>query len=162
MPIISTYNSYGVARISRLLKITGLFSRYRLFYRALLQKRPIILSIVLTEATPWSEIWRATCTSDSATVQSDSRVCCSGSVLQWVAVCCSVLQCVAVCCRVLQCVAECCRVLQSVEVCCSVLQCVAVCCSVLRCVAVCCSVLQCVAVCCSVLQCAAVCYSVLQ
>ena len=39
---------------------------------------------------------------------------------------------------------------------------VAVCCSVLQCVAVCCSVLQYVAVCCSVLQCVAVCCSVLQ
>ena len=29
------------------------FAEYRLFYRALLQKRPIILSILLTEATPY-------------------------------------------------------------------------------------------------------------
>jgi len=28
------------------------FAEYRLFYRALLQKRPMILSITLTEATP--------------------------------------------------------------------------------------------------------------
>ena len=29
------------------------FEEYRLFYRALLQKRPIILSILLTKATPY-------------------------------------------------------------------------------------------------------------
>ena len=34
--------SYGVATISGLLKILVLFAEYRLFYRALLQKRPII------------------------------------------------------------------------------------------------------------------------
>jgi len=53
-----------------------------------------------------------------------------GSVLQYVAVCCSVLQCAAVCCSVLQCITMCCSVLQCVAVCCSMLQCVAVCCSV--------------------------------
>jgi len=35
-------SDYGVATISRLLKILGLFCRDHLFYRALLQKRPII------------------------------------------------------------------------------------------------------------------------
>jgi len=43
---------YGVATISRLLKIIGLFYRYRLFDRALLQKRPVILKSLLLEATP--------------------------------------------------------------------------------------------------------------
>ena len=38
---------YGVAAISRLLKIIGLFAEYSLFYRALLQKRRIILSSLL-------------------------------------------------------------------------------------------------------------------
>jgi len=76
-------------------------------------------------------------------------VCCSVTVLQCVAVCCSVLQCVAVCCSVLQCAA----------VYCSALHCV--CYSVLHCgVAVC--VLQRVALCYSVSQCVEVCYSVLQ
>jgi len=32
-------------------------AEYRLFYRALLQKRPIILSILLTEATPYLYIY---------------------------------------------------------------------------------------------------------
>ena len=36
----------------RIDKIIGLFAEYRLFYRSLLQKRPIILSILLTIASP--------------------------------------------------------------------------------------------------------------
>jgi len=77
--------------------------------------------------------------------------CVAGSVLQYVAVCCSmmrkstglagrpfVLQCVAVCCCVLHFVAVCCR--QRVAVCCSILHCVAMCCR--QCVAACCSMLQ--------------------
>jgi len=44
--------SYGVATISRLLKIIGLFCRISLFYWALLQKRPIILRSLLIVATP--------------------------------------------------------------------------------------------------------------
>ena len=39
---------YGVAIISRLLAIIGLFAEYRLFYRALLQKRPINLASTLS------------------------------------------------------------------------------------------------------------------
>jgi len=82
-----------------------------------------------------------------------------GSVLQYIAVCCSLVQCVAVCGSVLQYVAVCCSLVQCVAVCCIVLQCVAVFCSVLQygsmlqCLAVCCSVLQCVSVFCSALQC---------
>ena len=34
------------------IKLWVSFAEYRLFYRALLQKRPIILSILLTKATP--------------------------------------------------------------------------------------------------------------
>jgi len=45
---------YGVATISRLLKIIGLFAEYSLFYRALLQERPMILRSLLIEATPYS------------------------------------------------------------------------------------------------------------
>jgi len=44
-----------VASISRLLKMVGLFCRISsllLFYRALLQKRPIILRSLLIVATP--------------------------------------------------------------------------------------------------------------
>ena len=100
------------------IKLQVSFAEYCLFYRALLQKRPIIVSILLTKATPYCH-------------RTSSR---QGDL--------SVLQCVAVWC----CVALCCRVLRCVALCCSALQCVAVCCSVLQCVAVCCSVLQRVAV----------------
>ena len=44
---------YGVATVSRSIKLWLCFAEYRLFYRALLQKRPIILSILLTKATPY-------------------------------------------------------------------------------------------------------------
>jgi len=44
--------AYGVATISRLFKIIGLFVEYSLFYRALLQKRPIISRCLLIVATP--------------------------------------------------------------------------------------------------------------
>ena len=44
-----------------------------------------------------------------------------GSMLQYVAVCCSVLKCVALRCSVLQCVAVSCNVLQCLEVWCGVL-----------------------------------------
>jgi len=43
---------YGVATISRLDKIIFFFCRISSLYRALLQKRPIISSILLTPATP--------------------------------------------------------------------------------------------------------------
>jgi len=43
---------YGVATVSRIDEITGLLCRILSLYRALLQKRHIILSILLTEATP--------------------------------------------------------------------------------------------------------------
>jgi len=38
---------YGVTTISRLLKIIGLFCRIYLFYRAVLQKRPVIIRSLL-------------------------------------------------------------------------------------------------------------------
>jgi len=43
---------YGVDTSSRLLQIIGLFAEYSLFYRALLQRRPIILKSLLIVATP--------------------------------------------------------------------------------------------------------------
>jgi len=50
---MSKNSSRGVATISRLLKISGLFCRISsLFYKALLQKRPVILRSLLLEATP--------------------------------------------------------------------------------------------------------------
>jgi len=44
---------YGVATVSRIDKLYVSFAEYCLFYRALLQKKPIILSILLTVATPY-------------------------------------------------------------------------------------------------------------
>ena len=38
------------------IKLQVSFAEYRLFYRALLQKRPIILSILLTKATPYDQV----------------------------------------------------------------------------------------------------------
>ena len=43
----------GWLRLVGSIKLHISFAEYRLFYRALLQKRPIILSILLTEATPY-------------------------------------------------------------------------------------------------------------
>ena len=45
--------NYGVASIGRLLQIQVSFAEYSLFYRALLQKRPIILRSLLIVATPY-------------------------------------------------------------------------------------------------------------
>ena len=39
------------------IKLQVSFAEYSLFYRALLQKRPIILSILLTKATPYQKWW---------------------------------------------------------------------------------------------------------
>ena len=107
--MIASHSAYLLCRYA--------FAEYRLFYRALLQKRPINLHICMRLVIIC--IWHV-----------------PRYHMQCVAVCGSVWQCVAVCCSVLQCVAVCCSVLQCVAVCCSVLQCVAVCCSVLQCVAV--------------------------
>jgi len=54
--------SYGVATISRLLKKTGPFCRILSFYRALLQKRPMIWRSLLIEATPYAPAQYTICT----------------------------------------------------------------------------------------------------
>jgi len=95
----------GWVRLVGSLKQQVSFAEYSLFYRALLQKRPIVLRSLLIVATPIH-------------VSHHARSVC-------VAVCCSALQCVAVRCSALQCVAVCCSALQCVAVRCSVLQCVA-------------------------------------
>jgi len=55
MTLPSQYHNklYGVASISRLLKIISLFCRIFFFYRALLQKRPIILRSLPIVATSY-------------------------------------------------------------------------------------------------------------
>jgi len=149
------------------IKLQVSFAEYHLFYRALLQKRPIILRSLLIVATPYKDVKQEIvhtllleefCVSKKWVMIMDRRQ-------DWNATSesipagkggpfaqdCYCARDLLLCQRSL-----CCSVLQRVAVCCSVLQCVAVCCSVLQCVAVCCSVLQCVAVCCSVLQCVAV------
>jgi len=55
--IIYTHMNYitysmGWLRLVGSIKLSVSFAEYCFFYRALLQKRPIILSILLTEATP--------------------------------------------------------------------------------------------------------------
>jgi len=72
------------------LKLHISLAEYRLFYRALLQKRPIILRSLLIAATPQLNFWDITS--------------------KFSGICCSVLQCVAEHCRVLQSVAELCNV----------------------------------------------------
>ena len=49
------HTHYGVAKISRLLQLYVSFTEYRLFYRAFLQKRRIIVRSLLIEATPYLE-----------------------------------------------------------------------------------------------------------
>jgi len=97
------------------------FAEYSLFYRALLQKRPVILRSLLVVATPYrlgpwdSNFSSFSVYSCSSAVLSGCRgiyfclhkckknlclfpnVSSPSSVLQCVAVCCSVLQCVAAC-----------------------------------------------------------------
>jgi len=43
----------GWLRLVGSIKLQGSFAEYSLFYRPLLQKRPIILSILLSKATPY-------------------------------------------------------------------------------------------------------------
>jgi len=47
-------NYYWVAEISRIDQIIGVVCRISSFYRALLQKGPVILSILPIEATPYA------------------------------------------------------------------------------------------------------------
>jgi len=49
---VSIYSQYGVATISRLLEIQVSFAGYSLFYKVLLQKKPINLRSLLIVATP--------------------------------------------------------------------------------------------------------------
>jgi len=48
-----TYVSMGWLRLVGLIQLQVTFAEYRLVYRALLQKRPINLSILLAKATPY-------------------------------------------------------------------------------------------------------------
>ena len=52
MPYMSESFHMGWLRLVGSINLQVSFAEYRLFYRVLLQKRPMILSILLTEATP--------------------------------------------------------------------------------------------------------------
>jgi len=91
---VTCCSAIGRLRLVGSIELQVSFAEYSLFYTALLQKRHITLSILLTKATPYG-------------------VHETNSVLQCVALFHSVLQCVVVYCCVLQCVA---RVLQCVVV----------------------------------------------
>ena len=52
-PGVVGMDEYGVATVSRIDKLQVSFAEYRLFGRPLLQKRPIILSILLTNVAPY-------------------------------------------------------------------------------------------------------------
>ena len=109
---LSNFVCRGFLRLVGSFKSQVSFAKYRLFYRALLQKRPMILRSLLIVATPLlvGSLHTKNKTLSRTHIKSRSAVCCS--VLQCVAVCCSVLQCAAVCCSVLRCVAVCCSVSQ--------------------------------------------------
>jgi len=51
---VHTHIHMGWLRLVGSIKLKDFFAEYRLFYRALLQKRPIISSILLSVATPYS------------------------------------------------------------------------------------------------------------
>jgi len=54
MGAVAQERTMGWLRLVGSIKLQVSFAEYRLFYRALLQKSSIILSILLTEATPYS------------------------------------------------------------------------------------------------------------
>ena len=152
----------GWLRLVGSLKLQVSLENIGLFYRALLQKRPIILRSLLIIATPY--ILRggqvasnaSSCKSIFAKEPLSIGLFCGNWPIKtrhlthlyhiirikvshnrafnpaW--------QRVAVCCRVLQCVALCCSVLQHAAAYCNMLTRVAACCSVLQLAAVCCSV----------------------
>jgi len=51
--VLMSAETTGWLRLVGSIKLYVSFAEYSLFYRSLLQKRPIILSILLTEATPY-------------------------------------------------------------------------------------------------------------
>ena len=106
------YIDMGWLRLVGSWKVQVSFAEYSLLYRALLQKRPMILRSLLIVASPYVyshflfPLLFCNSVHDSCGQTRDSNV---SAVAECVAGCWSVLQCVAVCCRVrcsdLQCVA---------------------------------------------------------
>ena len=56
-PVDRVRASMGYLRLVGSIKLQVSFAEYCLFYRALLQKRPTILSILLNKATPYWHFW---------------------------------------------------------------------------------------------------------
>jgi len=103
---------YGVAAISRLLKIIVLFCKRALLKRLYFAKETYIFVYLYTDTTSSGALSASSIMRTRPSLQARTR----GE--SWyvtnppVSVCCSVLKCVAVCCSVLQYVAMCCNVLQ--------------------------------------------------
>jgi len=85
-PLLEAASAMGWLRLVGSLKLQVSFAEHSLFYRALLQKRPIILRSLLLEATPYSALLKSVCacvcvcmcacacdTSDRALVQTRHR-----------------------------------------------------------------------------------------
>ena len=92
----------------RLIKLQVSFAEYCVFYRALWQKKPIILSMLLIEATPYcmSGLW----------MFSSLCVCVRACVRVCVCACECVCVCVCVCLIVCVCVCVCAMLIYSVHV----------------------------------------------
>jgi len=72
---LSSPRIYGVAMISKLIKkIEVSYAEYRLFYRALLQKRPMFLGSLLIVATPYRHCIQAPAFSVSSLYSSCPRI----------------------------------------------------------------------------------------
>ena len=125
------------------------FAEYRLFYRALLQKRPIILRSLLIEATPFvcgigipkAEPRRAHTLKKALDIDSQ-RTATRCNTLQHTVTCCNTLQHTATDCNVLQCAASHCNTLQRSATHCNALQHAATDCNRLQHTATHCSTLQ--------------------
>jgi len=124
------------------IKLQVSFAEYRLFYRALLQKRPTILSIILTKATPYG----VSCESSFGVVRVE-RV---GKLL--VQTHCNTLQHTATHCNALEHTATRCNTLQHTATLCNTLQHTATHCNTLQLTATLCNTLQHSATHCNALQ----------
>jgi len=60
-PLLEAASAMGWLRLVGSLKLQVSFAEHSLFYRALLQKRPIILRSLLLEATPYSALLKSVC-----------------------------------------------------------------------------------------------------
>jgi len=97
------------------------FAEYRLFYRALLQKRPIILSILLTEATPYQQKSQSLRLSGFVTWMAKEADC--NRLCLFLSFCPALrLECTDICCNTLHHTATHCNTLQHISAHCNTLQ----------------------------------------